>query len=85
MMGKISGAINNPIVGVFSYRICSLWVRHLPWMSREILPFVFLYGLHCPSVYPSEDVAINQSILFVQHVFNMPTYYALIIILFLRH
>ena len=60
MMGEISDAINNPIVGVFSNRIYSPWGRHLPSILGEILPFTLLYDLHWPSVHSSDNVTINQ-------------------------
>ncbi|ANV85501.1 MFS transporter [Picosynechococcus sp. PCC 7003] len=43
MIGKISDAINDPIVGVWSDRTRHPWGRRLPWMLGGIIPFVFVF------------------------------------------
>ncbi|QCS49087.1 MFS transporter [Picosynechococcus sp. PCC 11901] len=43
MIGKISDAINDPIVGVLSDRTRHPWGRRLPWMLGGIIPFVFVF------------------------------------------
>ncbi|MEB3225673.1 MAG: MFS transporter [Synechococcus sp.] len=43
MIGKISDAINDPIVGIWSDRTRHPWGRRLPWMLGGIVPFVLVF------------------------------------------
>lgn len=43
MIGKISDAINDPIVGVLSDRTKSRWGRRYPWMIFGAIPFGLLF------------------------------------------
>ncbi len=43
MIGKISDAINDPIVGVLSDRTKSRWGRRYPWMIFGAIPFGILF------------------------------------------
>jgi GPH family glycoside/pentoside/hexuronide:cation symporter len=50
MIGKISDAINDPIVGVLSDRTKSRWGRRYPWMIFGAIPFGILF--FCQWVVP---------------------------------
>jgi GPH family glycoside/pentoside/hexuronide:cation symporter len=45
MIGKISDAINDPIIGMLSDRTRTRWGRRLPWMVFGALPFGIIYLL----------------------------------------
>ncbi|MCD8489325.1 MAG: MFS transporter [Desertifilum sp.] len=45
MIGKISDAINDPIIGVLSDRTRHRWGRRLPWMMYGAIPFGIFYLL----------------------------------------
>ncbi|HAC63849.1 MAG TPA: MFS transporter [Cyanothece sp. UBA12306] len=68
MIGKISDAINDPIVGVLSDRTHSRWGRRLPWILAGILPFAFLYSLQWLVPHFSDNLAVNQWSLFAYYV-----------------
>lgn len=74
MIGRISDAINDPIIGVLSDRTRSRWGRRLPWILGGILPFALLYSLQWIVPNFSNNVSVNQWALF--------GYYVLIGILF---
>ena len=58
MIGKISDAINDPIVGMLSDRTRSRWGRRLPWMLLGAIPFGLFFSLQwiIPSFSPDIDV-----------------------------
>ncbi|MGK7920642.1 MAG: MFS transporter [Trichodesmium sp.] len=68
MIGKISDAINDPIIGVMSDRTVHPWGRRYPWMVFGAIPFGVLFFLQW--IVPST----NQSFLF--------WYYVIIAVLF---
>ncbi|MDJ0552993.1 MAG: MFS transporter [Microcoleaceae cyanobacterium MO_207.B10] len=68
MIGKISDAINDPIIGVISDRTVHPWGRRYPWMVYGAIPFGILFFLQW--LVPST----NQSVLF--------WYYIIIAVLF---
>lgn len=68
MIGKISDAINDPIIGVMSDRTVHPWGRRYPWMVYGAIPFGIFFFLQW--IVPST----NQSILF--------WYYVIIAVLF---
>ncbi|MBV5260283.1 MFS transporter [Synechococcus moorigangaii CMS01] len=74
MIGKISDAINDPIVGIWSDRTRHPWGRRLPWMLGGIFPFVLVF--FCQWLVPqfSEIDQVNDWFLFA--------YYALMGVLF---
>jgi glycoside/pentoside/hexuronide:cation symporter, GPH family len=73
-IGKISDAINDPIVGVMSDRTRSRWGRRLPWMLFGAIPFGIIYYLQWIIPHFSDNSEINKWALF--------GYYVLIGILF---
>ena len=74
MIGKISDAINDPIVGLISDRTQSRWGRRLPWMVLGAIPFGLLYFLQWIIPHFSDTPTVNNWWLF--------GYYVLIGILF---
>jgi GPH family glycoside/pentoside/hexuronide:cation symporter len=68
MIGKISDAINDPIVGIWSDRTRSRWGRRLPWILIGITPFTLLYCLQWTVPQFSGDRIINQWGLFAYYV-----------------
>ncbi|MBE9222817.1 MFS transporter [Cyanobacterium stanieri LEGE 03274] len=45
MIGKISDAINDPIIGMLSDRTSTPWGRRIPWMILGAIPFVLCFSL----------------------------------------
>lgn len=43
LVGKISDAINDPIIGVLTDRTRTPWGRRLPWIAWGIVPFCLLF------------------------------------------
>jgi GPH family glycoside/pentoside/hexuronide:cation symporter len=74
MIGKISDAINDPIVGMMSDRTRSRWGRRLPWILYGAIPFGILYVLQWIVPHFSDHQNLNTWGLF--------TYYVLIGVLF---
>ncbi len=74
MLGKISDAVNDPIIGVLSDKTRSRWGRRLPWILGGIMPFSLFYCLQWMIPNFSDNLNINQWGLF--------TYYVLIGIFF---
>lgn len=69
MIGKISDAINDPIVGVLSDRTRSPWGRRIPWILGGIIPFGLLYCLQWIIPHFSNDITVNRWSLFAYYVF----------------
>lgn len=67
-IGKISDAINDPIVGIMSDRTRSRWGRRLPWMLWGAIPFGVIYYLQWIIPQFSSDRALNQWWLFAYYV-----------------
>lgn len=74
MIGKISDAINDPMVGIMSDRTRSSWGRRIPWMLFGAIPFGVLFFLQWIVPHFSNNNTINNWLLF--------SYYLLIAILF---
>ncbi|NEO98442.1 MAG: MFS transporter [Symploca sp. SIO2E9] len=74
MIGKISDAINDPIIGVLSDRTRTRWGRRLPWMLFGAIPFGLLFGLQWIVPHFSNNDTVNNWLLF--------SYYVIIGILF---
>lgn len=68
MIGKISDAINDPIIGILSDRTRSRWGRRLPWILGGILPFVLLYFLQWIVPHFSDDPSVNRWGLVIYYV-----------------
>ncbi|MCU0535476.1 MAG: MFS transporter [Hydrococcus sp. Prado102] len=67
-VGKISDAINDPIVGVMSDRTRSRWGRRLPWMLFGAIPFGIIYYLQWIIPHFSDNSEINKWGLFIYYV-----------------
>ncbi|NEO42304.1 MAG: MFS transporter [Moorea sp. SIOASIH] len=74
MIGKVSDAINDPMVGIMSDRTRSSWGRRIPWMLFGAIPFGVLFFLQWIVPHFSNNNTINNWLLF--------SYYLLIAILF---
>ncbi|MDJ0597316.1 MAG: MFS transporter [Crocosphaera sp.] len=68
MIGKISDAINDPIIGVLSDKTHSRWGRRLPWILGGIIPFALCYSLQWTIPQFSDDLTVNQWSLFAYYV-----------------
>lgn len=74
LIGKISDAINDPIIGVLSDRTKSRWGRRHSWMLWGSIPFGLFFFLQWVVPRFSANAAINQWALF--------GYYVIIAVLF---
>jgi glycoside/pentoside/hexuronide:cation symporter, GPH family len=63
MVVRISDAINDPIIGMWSDRTRTIWGRRLPWMLLGAIPFGISYFLLW--LIPTND----QLLLFIYYVF----------------
>ena len=68
MIGKISDAINDPIIGVMSDRTRSRWGRRLPWMLFGAVPFGAIYFLQWIVPRFSDSEGLNNWLLFAYYV-----------------
>ena len=68
MIGKISDAINDPIIGVLSDKTRSRWGRRLPWILGGIIPFALCYALQWIIPQFSDHLTVNQWGLFFYYV-----------------
>ena len=68
MIGKISDAINDPIVGVMSDRTRTKWGRRLPWMLWGAIPFGLLFFLQWIVPSFSSNEVVNTWLLFAYYV-----------------
>ncbi|MGB3519227.1 MAG: MFS transporter, partial [Elainellaceae cyanobacterium] len=67
-IGKISDAINDPIIGVMSDRTQSRLGRRYPWMLAGAIPFGLFFFLLWIVPQFSADPATNQWLLFAYYV-----------------
>ena len=68
MIGKISDAINDPIVGVLSDRTRTVWGRRLPWMLLGAIPFGLFFLLQWVVPHFSDNETLNTWLLFGYYV-----------------
>ena len=68
MIGKISDAVNDPIIGVLSDKTRSRWGRRLPWILGGIIPFALCYSLQWIIPHFSDNLSVNQWGLFIYYV-----------------
>lgn len=68
LIGKISDAINDPIIGVLSDRTRTKWGRRLPWILLGAIPFgiVFLLQWIVPNF--SNNNQLNQILLVIYYI-----------------
>ncbi|MGI0483014.1 MFS transporter [Geminocystis sp. CENA526] len=67
-VGKIADAINDPIIGVFSDRTQTKWGRRIPWMIFAAIPFGFTFFLQWIVPKFSDDIALNNNLLFIYYM-----------------
>jgi GPH family glycoside/pentoside/hexuronide:cation symporter len=68
MIGKISDAINDPIIGIFSDRANTRWGRRLPWMFFGAIPFALIFILLWLVPEFSQNETLNNWLLFSYYV-----------------
>lgn len=68
MIGKISDAINDPIIGILSDKTRSRWGRRLPWIIGGMIPFGLFYSLQWIIPHFSNDITLNRWGLFAYYV-----------------
>ena len=68
MIGKISDAINDPIIGILSDKTRSRWGRRLPWILGGMIPFGLFYSLQWIIPHFSNDITLNRWGLFAYYV-----------------
>lgn len=68
MLGKISDAINDPLVGILSDRTRTPWGRRLPWMFFGTIPFGLVFVLQWIIPHFSDDPGLNNWLLFAYYV-----------------
>lgn len=68
MIGKISDAINDPIIGIFSDRANTRWGRRLPWMFVGAIPFALIFILLWLVPEFSQNETLNNWLLFSYYV-----------------
>lgn len=73
-IGKISDAINDPIIGILSDRTSTKWGRRIPWIILSAIPFGCIFFLQWIVPKFSENSGLNNTYLFI--------YYLLIGVLF---
>jgi glycoside/pentoside/hexuronide:cation symporter, GPH family len=67
-IGKISDAINDPIIGILSDRTKHKWGRRIPWMLYGTIPFGFFFFLQWLVPEFSSDSNINNWCLFAYYI-----------------
>jgi GPH family glycoside/pentoside/hexuronide:cation symporter len=68
MIGKISDAINDPIVGMMSDRTKTRWGRRIPWMLWGTLPFALIFFAQWLVPHFSDVDQVNDWFLFGYYV-----------------
>lgn len=67
-IGKISDAINDPIIGILSDRTKTQWGRRIPWMLYGTIPFGLFFFLQWLVPNFSSNPNINNWCLFVYYI-----------------
>ncbi len=68
MIGKISDAINDPIIGIFTDRTRTKWGRRLPWIFWGTIPFGLTFFLQWIVPKFSDNTNLNNWYLFAYYV-----------------
>jgi GPH family glycoside/pentoside/hexuronide:cation symporter len=68
MIGKISDAVNDPIIGILSDRTKTKWGRRLPWIFSGVIPFGLLFSLQWIIPHFSNNEPVNTWGLFVYYI-----------------
>ena len=67
MLGKISDAINDPLIGVWTDRTRTVWGRRLPWMFLGGVPLSLTFALNWIVPHFSSDAGFQQWALFAYY------------------
>lgn len=68
LIGKVSDAINDPIIGILSDRTRTKWGRRLPWILLGAIPFGVVFFLQWIVPTFSSDNQLNQTLLFIYYI-----------------
>ena len=68
MIGKISDAINDPIIGMLSDRTSTKWGRRIPWMIVGAIPFALTFFLMWLVPTFSDNPSTNTIYLFFYYM-----------------
>ncbi len=68
-IGKISDAINDPIIGILSDRTSTKWGRRIPWIILSAIPFGCIFFLQWIVPKFSENSGLNNTYLFIYYLF----------------
>lgn len=68
-VGKISDAINDPIIGILSDRTSTRWGRRIPWIVFSIIPFGLVFFLQWLVPSFTSNSTTNSIFLFIYYVF----------------
>jgi GPH family glycoside/pentoside/hexuronide:cation symporter len=69
MIGKVSDAINDPIIGILSDHTRTKWGRRLPWIVFGAIPFGLGFFLQWIVPHFSDNEQINTWALFIYYIF----------------
>ena len=67
-IGKISDAINDPIIGILSDRTKTKWGRRIPWMILSAIPFGLIFFLQWIVPRFSDNQGLNNTLLFIYYL-----------------
>jgi GPH family glycoside/pentoside/hexuronide:cation symporter len=68
LIGKVSDAINDPIIGILSDRTRTKWGRRLPWILLGAIPFGLVFFLQWIVPTFSSDHQLNQTFLLIYYL-----------------
>ena len=68
MIGKVSDAINDPIIGMMSDRTRTKWGRRLPWILLGTIPFGLVFFLQWLVPHFSDNEQVNSWCLFAYYI-----------------
>lgn len=68
MIGKISDAINDPVIGILSDRTRTTWGRRLPWIVWGAIPFGIIFFLQWIVPTFTDNEQVNIWLLFAYYI-----------------
>lgn len=67
-VGKVSDAINDPIIGMMSDRTSTKWGRRIPWIIFSAIPFGLIFFLQWIVPHFSDNSSLNNTLLFIYYL-----------------